>query len=467
MATNEEDDTALPLRLSFLQSRKCRTESIDETLVSSSLSASSTSQAETNILTKSAPFHKFVLTGGPCGGKTTALARLRSYLGERGFEVMTVPEAFTILASNGFQMSFFAVDGMPTCVQNTVMDMQMALEDSFERVLRAKGKPGVLLCDRGLMDGSAYMSPEEWDAFITKRNVTSAELREGRYNAVFHLVTAAEGAERYYTLDNNDVRTETPEEARVLDIKTRGAWVGHPKLFVIDNTTDFEGKLNKVVGITSNLVGLPSTSKQVTVKYLIRGIPDIQSFPKELKYHLFDVEKVYLYDTETTDDGAATAADTKEKSNGFENEYSFIRKRTHLSHDGTPLGTSYGLTTTHITHSGKHIEVKRIITPREYNAAFKTRDMNRHVVTQRRISFIWDMQSFNVHLYKEPVDVENLCIVHVQQQVDDDAKEKNKILDEDVNLPNFLNVDRKLIDGKEDNRNFGAFSISLRDASGL
>jgi hypothetical protein len=63
--------------------------------------------------------------------------------------------------------------------------------------------------------------------------------------------------------------------------------------------------------------------------------------------------------------------------------------------------------------------------------------------------------------------VENLCIVHVQQQVDDDAKEKNKIMDEDVNLPNFLNVDRKLIDGKEDNRNFGAFSISLRDASGL
>ena len=31
---------------------------------------------------------KFVLTGGPCGGKTTALARLRQFLEERGFRVV-------------------------------------------------------------------------------------------------------------------------------------------------------------------------------------------------------------------------------------------------------------------------------------------------------------------------------------------------------------------------------------------
>lgn len=40
-------------------------------------------------------------------------------------------------------------------------------------------------------------------------------VREGRYDAVFHLVTAAFGAEAYYTLANNpDSRTETLEEAR-------------------------------------------------------------------------------------------------------------------------------------------------------------------------------------------------------------------------------------------------------------
>ena len=47
---------------------------------------------------------------------------------------------------------------MSDIVQDTVMDMQIGLEDGFERVLRARGRPGILLCDRGLMDGSAYMS---------------------------------------------------------------------------------------------------------------------------------------------------------------------------------------------------------------------------------------------------------------------------------------------------------------------
>ena len=98
---------------------------------------------------------------------------------------------------------------------------------SFERVLRARGKPGVLLCDRGLMDGSAYMSQEAWDRLLKKRDVQCvSELREGRYNAVYHLVTAAEGAEKFYTLENNAVRTESPELARNLDNMTRTAWVG-------------------------------------------------------------------------------------------------------------------------------------------------------------------------------------------------------------------------------------------------
>jgi hypothetical protein len=44
-------------------------------------------------------------------GKTTALARIYSYLRERGFEVITCPETFTILASNGMSLDFFATEG--------------------------------------------------------------------------------------------------------------------------------------------------------------------------------------------------------------------------------------------------------------------------------------------------------------------------------------------------------------------
>lgn len=131
------------------------------------------------------PIYKVVMTGGPCGGKTTCLERLSNYLRERGFEVITCPEAFTLMVNNGMPFDYLgAVRGMPTIVQDTVMDIQIGLEDGFERLLRARGKPGVLLCDRGLMDGAAYMTEEEWDKLIKKRDVDSvSELREGRYNA--------------------------------------------------------------------------------------------------------------------------------------------------------------------------------------------------------------------------------------------------------------------------------------------
>mmetsp|Transcript_20667 Transcript_20667/g.31380 ORF Transcript_20667/g.31380 Transcript_20667/m.31380 type:complete len:440 (-) Transcript_20667:76-1395(-) len=436
MRDDEVDHAAISMR----QSMKCRSKSIDLFLSDSDVD---TTAAELNILQKSAPFYKFVLTGGPCGGKTTAMARLSQYLRERGFDVFTAPEAFTILASNGFGMDYFAVEGMPHCVQNTVMDMQMALEDSFERVMRASGRKAVLLCDRGLCDGKAYMAPEEWDKFLIKRGISSAEIREGRYNAVFHMVTAAEGAESFYTLDNNEVRTETPEEARQLDKKTVAAWVGHPKLFVIDNSTDFEKKLNKLVSYISESVGLPTTTKKVK-KYLLKSTPNTDEFPFDLQYTTFEVEKVYLYD--------------HEKDDKYAEEYSFVRKRTQLSiEDGKPLGSIYGLTTVQILHNGKQIEVKRIINRREFNAAYKTRDPARNVVKQTRINFISNMQSFATHIYKEPDHVKGLCICHVQTAADEgvDGGEDGKVV-----MPEFLDVERLLTDKKEDTK-YGAFHISL------
>lgn len=38
------------------------------------------------------------------------------------------------------------------------MKTQIHLEDVFEELAKNEGKTSVLLCDRGLMDGSAYVS---------------------------------------------------------------------------------------------------------------------------------------------------------------------------------------------------------------------------------------------------------------------------------------------------------------------
>ena len=401
-------------------------------------------EAEVNSIAPPAPIYKIVLTGGPCGGKTTSLARLAPYLRERGFEVITCPEAFSLLVSNGMPFDYLgAVKGMDIVVQDTVMDMQIGMEDSFERVLRARGKPAVLLCDRGLMDGSAYMKEEDWNKLMRKREIKCvSELREGRYNAVFHLVTAAEGAEEYYTLENNAVRTEPPELAKSLDHMTRNAWVGHPSLKIFDNSTDFETKLQRVVEETARLVGLPTHLPRVTTKFLLKKEPHLSAFPKEVAYQIFNVEKVYLYE-ENENENISQENVLK--------EYSFIRKRTSLDKSGNESGSVYGWTVVQKTRDGQTIEKKRIITKREYTSLFNNRDKSRYIVRQKRISFLWKLQSFNVHVFTEPSD--DICILHAQVQSSPDNNDE-------VDMPSFLDVDRLITDSVEDEA-YGAYQISL------
>lgn len=46
----------------------------------------------------------------------------------------------------------------------------MTQEDGFERFAYVNGQPSILLCDRGLMDGSVYMQPEEWACLVSPSN---------------------------------------------------------------------------------------------------------------------------------------------------------------------------------------------------------------------------------------------------------------------------------------------------------
>ena len=47
------------------------------------------------------PITRICLTGGPCAGKTTALATLSTVLSQLGFKVLQVPEAATLLMKGG------------------------------------------------------------------------------------------------------------------------------------------------------------------------------------------------------------------------------------------------------------------------------------------------------------------------------------------------------------------------------
>lgn len=81
-----------------------------------------------------------------------------------------------------------------------------------------------------------------------------------RYDLVLHLTTAADGAEKFYTTETNAARLETPEQAKELDRKIRSCYDCHKNVQVVDNSTDFSGKLKRATGHVIDLVEGKSTS---------------------------------------------------------------------------------------------------------------------------------------------------------------------------------------------------------------
>jgi hypothetical protein len=63
--------------------------------------------------------------------------------------------------------------------------------------------------------------------------------------------------------------------------------------YVLDNSADFESKLQRLVNIVSKLVGLPTNLSKRSAKYLLRQRPNTASF--DVDFHIFEVEKVCMY----------------------------------------------------------------------------------------------------------------------------------------------------------------------------
>lgn len=220
----------------------------------------------------SANIKKIVLTGGPCAGKTTALVRIIDRFSNLGYKVFTVPEVPTMVSQGGWNYMTsnhdFYYEG-----ERMILDMQLRLEDWFFHLAETiTDQPCVVVCDRGAFDISAYISPEMWQELVESVGETQQSLRE-RYDAVLHLVSAADGAEQFYTTATNAQRYEQADEAglqlaRDLDKKVINAWKGHSHLRVINNGEDFERKMQRVLREISEVLGLPNTIEEER-KYLV------------------------------------------------------------------------------------------------------------------------------------------------------------------------------------------------------
>ena len=176
---------------------------------------------------------RVVLTGGPGAGKTATLEMIKHALCDH---VKVVPEAASVVFGGGFPRVASAAGLI--AAQRAIFFVQREMEAAIE-----SERPAMLLCDRGTIDGAAYWpGPGDlWSAVGTTRAEQLA-----RYHAVIHLRTPS--AQGGYNRAN-PLRTETAEEAAVLDARIVDAWEGHARRTIVSNAIEFPVKAARVLDL--------------------------------------------------------------------------------------------------------------------------------------------------------------------------------------------------------------------------
>ena len=311
---------------------------------------------------------KVVLTGGPCAGTTTALAKVVEHFSNLGYQVYTVPEVPTMFAVGGVnyltknQAQFYQAE-------KATLQMQLDIEDRFAAIAAESEKPVLLVCDRGTMDISVYLSPETWQAITQEVDIPIEKLRDARYDAVLHLVTAADGAAEFYTISNNEARTEGVELACSLDKKLRGAWTGHPHLRVISNSENFENKIRRVLREISKVLGIPEPIENER-KFMVEVTGEI---PNAIET---DIVQTYLMSEPGT----------------------VVRLRKRMM-QGKYV---YLQTTTKTVGENERIETERNISYNQYVSMMALADPTRQSIHKIRKSFIWEGQYYELDQFIDP-----------------------------------------------------------------
>lgn len=184
---------------------------------------------------------KIVITGGPGGGKTTALD-----LFQREFEsrVKVVPESATILFQAGVER-----EDSPERIkilQESIYQTQKAFEESYQRLNSGR----LLLCDRGSLDGLAYWPGTEEEFFKQINSTIEEEI--ARYKAVIFFESGASKSTDMQS--NNPFRHESNSQAVALDKKLQEVWKKHPHFYFVPNSSSFMKKISDGVNTISDVL---------------------------------------------------------------------------------------------------------------------------------------------------------------------------------------------------------------------
>ena len=356
---------------------------------------------------------RIVLTGGPAAGKTTLISRiLKEFTPEDGWKVIMIPETATELISG------FGIGPFPGCM--SMLDFQyFVIEDQLHKErLALKAAEAVpeekvlIIYDRALFDDKAYISDGEFRTVLAHFGKTEEEILAG-YDAVLHLVSCAKGAEFAYNY-GNAARYETVEQARAIDDKTIRAWSAHPSLHIIDNSVDFEDKINRAIAAIYRVLGreVPDQEKS---KYLI-AMPDVDTLVT--KYGAIATEMMQTYLAGVT---PLAERRVRQQRSGTEYLYFYTEKR--------------------VGEDGKRWVTERPISEKEYIRYLMESDLTLRAVRKTKYRFQYAGRPMEIDVY--PFSAEKAILfaygaghdgaelpdeLKVLRDVTDDADYKNRRL---------------------------------------
>lgn len=371
--------------------------------------------------------YKLVLTGGPCGGKTTGQAHLCTFFENLGWKVLRVPETASILLTGGVKFSELSAKQAYE-FQEDLLKTMLQIENTFFKLAQSIDRNCLIICDRGAMDATAFVSKDEWKLMAASNGWNNVELRDNRYDHIIHMVSSANGAEDYYTTEDHSCRCETIDEARDQDRRAALAWIGHPYYDVIGNSENFDNKICRLIECVCRKLGLDigdrfkATNRKV--KFLVTG-PIIDSeFPA---FQDFEVIHDYL-------------------KSGNPEAQARLRKRGQNDH------WSYIHTLRRIIN-GQAVEVKTQLNYRDYTNALSQRDSSHLSIFKRRRCFLVNNQYFQLDIYQEPAHPRCRGLMLLETYTDLPSSELSKI------LPQFLNVEKEVTNNPE----YSMFNLSFKE----
>ena len=359
---------------------------------------------------------KIVITGGPCAGKTTAMSWVQNAFTRMGYKVLFIPETATELISGGVAPW---TCGTNEQYQEVQVALQLRKEQLFIQAAKTMPERKILIvCDRGIFDNKAYCTDEEFDRVLAVNGIDGNDAMNS-YGAVFHLVTAANGAEKYYSSENNAARYETIEEAVVLDDRLYHCWEAHPHIVRVDNRTGFTMKMKFLIREIAMFLG-EGEPYSIKRKFLADFVDPkiIAAIPGVKKTEIL---QTYLHSDSPDDE---------------------IRLRM-LKTDGN---YQYVQIVKHRIEEDAFIERERVINAREYLTLLRYEDLNMYSLYKARFTFNYEGQYTEVDYVADWSDKIMVKVkvndhhgelvfpemIKIIKEVTDDPKYKNRNISQEV-----------------------------------